>query len=104
MAGNTIDFKGVEAVRAWNNNNRELCAGVQEDMHAAREILVQITGLADGDVADLLAQYATNIGSAADELYNGTAKGNEAVDKWAEQAEAFSNEAQAAIRDAANSL
>ena len=104
MAGNAIDFRGMELVRSWNDTTQGINQDVRIDLDEIRKILIIILDNSEGDVADLLAQFARNLGESSSALFDGMVELNKAVDSWAQKAETFSTEAQAAIKSAANSI
>ena len=104
MAGNTIEYMGEEAVRAWNDSTKAVNSDIREDLQAVKGILETIMDQSEGDVADLLAQFAANIGSASSELYDGMSNLNKAVEDWSQRAQEFSRQATAAIKAASSAI
>ena len=104
MAGNTIEYKGRAAVNTWNNQTKELTIDVRQELHEIKGALEVIMQSSEGETAELLSQYASNIGSASDSLYEGMCQLNDAVQKWAERAEMFEQTATTVVKNAASAL
>ena len=104
MAGNTIEYMGEEAVRSWNDKTKAINSDIRENLQGVRDYLQVIMDNSEGEVADLLAQYAHNIGEASSDLFDGMSNLDKAVDDWSKRAQQFSAQATAAIKAASNAL